>query len=95
MFKTNTTNHAVNFGRAPVVPFAPHHVARRRPDPAHPDHANDNRAGVRPPGAAPHAAQRLTCRWRRDPATGRLVCHWQLEGSEALACEPEQPRRVA
>lgn len=94
MFKTKATNHTT-FGRASVRRFTPRLTLVRRPEPALHDHANDNRAGLRPQAAVPHAAPRLICRWRRDGATGRLVCHWELESGDAASAEPEQPRRAA
>jgi hypothetical protein len=36
----------------------------------------------------------LSCRWRRDPATGRLICAWAAEKG-AREAEPPSRRSLA
>jgi hypothetical protein len=94
MFDSKATNQAAP-GHAPVRQFTPGLALRRRPEPALRNHANDNRAAPRPRTASVRDRQILVCRWRRDPATGRLICNWERAGDQGLASEPDQPRRAA
>jgi hypothetical protein len=52
--------------------------------------SNDNRTDWRLADRARRPAPRvLACRWQVSPATGKLECHWAIEGAEAAPQEPE------
>jgi hypothetical protein len=74
------------------------HDRRRHamPAPARRAPANDNRFDRRPANGSQRAARPvLVCRWRAQPATGRLECVWQIKATDGVSTEEPRPRREA
>jgi len=50
--------------------------------------------GLTAPDTGGRRAGLLTCRWRRDPATGRLICGWAAQKG-AREAQPPSRRSLA
>jgi hypothetical protein len=48
--------------------------------------------GLTAPDMGGRRAGLLSCRWRRDPATGRLICAWAAEKGAAKRSLPRDAR---